>query len=504
MSGFSFEEQLKKHERDKLAKGKFDDLDGVPLGTQLEYYAHPDHYQGCNFNTISRMVYIKQNVEVGDEDKKLTSSHDNLLENRENAAARRGVSKSKVSVPELIPTRSKNAQQRPKEMSSTNRRNENGLVLHRSKSKSREFEEEKQTHGSTFSGEKSTGVALNSEGPLGLGEIKSTTFGPGDNFGKNDRIRNLNNYRSKSFGNKRELLRNKYNFSQPERFPKAKDTKVSKENVDIKHPSSSVFPLVTPEDGKVRVAPENFRYAPGFESDSSLPRSPSRRISRRNRKRKTQTNSPSLELPSDVNLEENPAQPDKENKGGGRLSKGRSLFRRTIRIILHLQQWISAIMEKGEEESQGAEKTSSFSDFAQALSSQRMANSDVHFDPADFKAKKDINISKDVQYILNLPKAMRTPDQVQSVLYGLQHLRSFAEYPLHMQEKLCKVAFFQTVTPKRVIIRQGHYAENFYFILSGHAMVTLLERDAITGETQLRAVKTLKKGQSFGVRTMKY
>ena len=33
--------------------------------------------------------------------------------------------------------------------------------------------------------------------------------------------------------------------------------------------------------------------------------------------------------------------------------------------------------------------------------------------------------------------------------------------------------FHFSVPPKRVIIRQGHYAENFYFILAGQGMLIL-------------------------------
>ena len=93
--------------------------------------------------------------------------------------------------------------------------------------------------------------------------------------------------------------------------------------------------------------------------------------------------------------------------------------------------------------------------------------------------------------------------------------------------------YFCRVPPKRVIIRQGHFAENLYFILSGQgitthpivifhkiwhgrylkfyldtvvsvlftAVVLILDKNPKTGETQLRTATIMRKGTSFGVRT---
>jgi len=58
--------------------------------------------------------------------------------------------------------------------------------------------------------------------------------------------------------------------------------------------------------------------------------------------------------------------------------------------------------------------------------------------------------------------------------------------------------FYFRVASKRVIIRQGHDAENFYFILSGTAVATkLIENEDGTAETKVDRI--LSKGDSFGV-----
>jgi CRP-like cAMP-binding protein len=51
-----------------------------------------------------------------------------------------------------------------------------------------------------------------------------------------------------------------------------------------------------------------------------------------------------------------------------------------------------------------------------------------------------------------------------------------------------------------VIIRQGHTAENFYFILSGKAIVKRAETNPVTGEAIIRTAAVMTKGMSFGVR----
>lgn len=129
---------------------------------------------------------------------------------------------------------------------------------------------------------------------------------------------------------------------------------------------------------------------------------------------------------------------------------------------------------------------------------ENMKNAGLSFDPNYFKAKKEISLSTDTKMILTTPSEDRTPEQVQTAMFGLQSLRSYAEYPLHMQEKLAKVAWYEIVAPKRIIIRQGHFAENFYFILSGNAVVTILLKDPKTGASFVKTATVMKKGMSFG------
>ncbi|KAL3880591.1 hypothetical protein ACJMK2_032836 [Sinanodonta woodiana] len=74
---------------------------------------------------------------------------------------------------------------------------------------------------------------------------------------------------------------------------------------------------------------------------------------------------------------------------------------------------------------------------------EKMKNQGLSFDPSYFKAKKEISLSTEVKNALQMPPEKRTPEMVQTVMFGLQCLKSFAEYPLHMQEKLAKVAWYE-------------------------------------------------------------
>ncbi|GFR60613.1 cAMP-dependent protein kinase regulatory subunit [Elysia marginata] len=73
-----------------------------------------------------------------------------------------------------------------------------------------------------------------------------------------------------------------------------------------------------------------------------------------------------------------------------------------------------------------------------------------------------------------------------------------------MQESLARVGRYEHFEAKRVIIRQGHLAENFYFILSGTAVVIILDTDKQTGEQTARTVTFLGKGKSFGELALMY
>lgn len=121
------------------------------------------------------------------------------------------------------------------------------------------------------------------------------------------------------------------------------------------------------------------------------------------------------------------------------------------------------------------------------------------FDPGDFRAKKETILSNEAKAILSMEPERRTEEQLKVALLALnQAVEAFSEFPITMQKSLVRVGWYEHFEDKRVIIRQGHMADNFYFILSGTAVVTILQTDPESGDQVVRTAAVLKKGNSFG------
>ncbi|XP_071847453.1 uncharacterized protein [Apostichopus japonicus] len=185
------------------------------------------------------------------------------------------------------------------------------------------------------------------------------------------------------------------------------------------------------------------------------------------------------------------------DKTPGETINARERFVHAVKMVVILSRVSSFALDRKVEKSPSRQNMT-FTEIAEEFQSENMKSLGLSFDPREFKARKELDISGEVRKILSSPSESRTTDQIQTAVFGLQSMTSFAEYPLHMQEKLVKVAWYESVPPKRVIIRQGHYAENFYFVISGSVIVTILENSASTGESYLRTAAVLRKGSSFG------
>ncbi|OWF46625.1 Cyclic nucleotide-binding domain-containing protein 2 [Mizuhopecten yessoensis] len=123
----------------------------------------------------------------------------------------------------------------------------------------------------------------------------------------------------------------------------------------------------------------------------------------------------------------------------------------------------------------------------------------LSFDPSDYRAKKEVYLSNEAKVILSMDPRDRTDDHLKVALLALNNaVEAFGEFPITMQRSLVRVGWYECFEDKRVIIRQGHMADNFYFILSGTAVVTILETDQDTKEQLVRTAALLGKGNSFG------
>ncbi|ESO86786.1 hypothetical protein LOTGIDRAFT_235194 [Lottia gigantea] len=146
------------------------------------------------------------------------------------------------------------------------------------------------------------------------------------------------------------------------------------------------------------------------------------------------------------------------------------------------------------------------------------------FDPTDFKVKKKDHINSETIETLCLHPGERTPDQIRHCLVSLNtSVPAFSEFPKKMQTALLQVGWYERFEAGRVIIRQGHRADRFYLILSGQAVVTILETrpkkkskqesrashdglpkihesgsDRKQEQYYVRTARLLEKGKSFG------
>ncbi|RUS84342.1 hypothetical protein EGW08_007874, partial [Elysia chlorotica] len=117
------------------------------------------------------------------------------------------------------------------------------------------------------------------------------------------------------------------------------------------------------------------------------------------------------------------------------------------------------------------------------------------FDPEAYKANRELTIRPEVREILRLKAEERTDAHVQTAMKCLQHVvPAFSEFPVRVQHSMLRVCRHEEFESGRVIIRQGHRAENFYFIVSGSAVVTVMD----SGENHVHTANLLGKGSSFG------
>ncbi|ELU16288.1 hypothetical protein CAPTEDRAFT_189382, partial [Capitella teleta] len=91
------------------------------------------------------------------------------------------------------------------------------------------------------------------------------------------------------------------------------------------------------------------------------------------------------------------------------------------------------------------------------------------FDPSQFKADRQAQVA-------------------------LRNNAAFSQYPVRMQRKIVEVGGYEKFEAKRVVVRQGHPARAFYFILSGSVVVMVTDP-----ETKIsKPVAYMHKGMTFG------
>ncbi|KAF6032368.1 hypothetical protein EB796_009329 [Bugula neritina] len=181
----------------------------------------------------------------------------------------------------------------------------------------------------------------------------------------------------------------------------------------------------------------------------------------------------------------------------------KELFRKVVRRAVICLHWLSEVFYHIRREnflehqliqifdkSKGAEHT---------LSLKQLELAGTVFNKHNYKARNQSFLNKEIEYILTTPSHTRTAEELSLVLNSLQSVKSFSEFPTHVQQLLCQVSWFQRVPPRKVIIRQGQKGLNFYFVISGSGVVKVLRRrtDDTIMNKQL-VVARVHPGSSFG------
>lgn len=136
------------------------------------------------------------------------------------------------------------------------------------------------------------------------------------------------------------------------------------------------------------------------------------------------------------------------------------------------------------------------------------------FDKEYFVRPKEAMIPDDIKRLLQIPPNERTDEQLTRLIKFLDlFVPEFNQYPKAMQRMLLASAIYQEFEPGRVILRQGHVPENFYFILNGngllieaspvqkndlHLLDTRQRRGSESDELKFTIKSVLKKGDHFG------
>ncbi|XP_019617860.1 PREDICTED: cyclic nucleotide-binding domain-containing protein 2-like, partial [Branchiostoma belcheri] len=99
-----------------------------------------------------------------------------------------------------------------------------------------------------------------------------------------------------------------------------------------------------------------------------------------------------------------------------------------------------------------------------------------------------------VKELLRKSSKDRTEEEAETIVRTMQKMPDFALFPFEIQKQLCQVAWYDSFGTGRVIIREGHAADGFYFVLSGRLVESYAAED--------EANTVLRHGMKFGEREL--
>ncbi|KAI8489377.1 hypothetical protein Bbelb_328200 [Branchiostoma belcheri] len=133
---------------------------------------------------------------------------------------------------------------------------------------------------------------------------------------------------------------------------------------------------------------------------------------------------------------------------------------------------------------------------AKHAGNQSLGSGQLSFDPHKFRrsGKDEDVVPSRVKELLRKPSKDRTEEEAETIVRTMQKMPDFALFPFEIQKQLCQVAWYDSFGTGRVIIREGHAADGFYFVLSGRLVESYAAED--------EANTVLRHGMKFGEREL--
>ncbi|XP_029159086.1 uncharacterized protein LOC114931267 [Nylanderia fulva] len=157
--------------------------------------------------------------------------------------------------------------------------------------------------------------------------------------------------------------------------------------------------------------------------------------------------------------------------------KGRYLFRSAVRRVLEYMEWITEIS------------------IIEEISDDVTIN--IKMAQQKQRVEKKLLTLEDRSILLVHLIERSSTDK--AYIYDLiKKLRAFTKHAEELRESLAAVCIYQYLPAGRVIVRQGHRAENLYFIANGEVSLSRVAIDELTGDEKTIDMGIMQTGDMFG------
>ncbi|KAH9502284.1 hypothetical protein Btru_073333 [Bulinus truncatus] len=109
------------------------------------------------------------------------------------------------------------------------------------------------------------------------------------------------------------------------------------------------------------------------------------------------------------------------------------------------------------------------------------------------------DLDTEILFNLGKPEHYRTWEEAEKTAHALKFIRSFSALPQHYQERLAMIAWYMEVPADKVIIREGHVADSFYFLITGKVLaVKLTGSPVFEHRSKFTVLKVFEKDEIIG------